>query len=1114
MRLRGGMLHGQVLTALALTLLFAAVNARLAVMSIDLGGEFMKIAIVKPGVPMEIVLNKESSRKTPTLVAFRNGERQFGNEAQNTAVKFPAKAFAYLPLIVGRQYDDPQVELFRQRFPYYSMEKDEGRGTVLFRTEDDSLYSVEELLAMILEKAKEYAQDFAEQDIKDAVITVPSFFNQAERRAVLAAAKMVGINVLQLMSDNAAVALNYGVFRRNNFNSTMQYYMFYDMGSTSTTATIVGYNVVKTKEGTRMESNPQVTIKGVGFDRTLGGLEISLRLRKFLAKAFNDQKKTTLKVEENQRAMAKLLKEAERVKKVLSANVDHTAQIEGLLDEKDFRSHVTRAELEHLSEDLFDRLTKPIEDALKISEITLPEINEVILMGGATRMPKVQEILVKFLGRSDLGKSINTDEAAAMGAVYQAAYLGKGFKVKKFGVREGNIYPINVEFERQKTEDSGEPARVIKRTLFGRMNPFPQRKVMTFTKHNKDFGFNVTYASLDFLTEDDRRSFGNLLISKYNLFGVEDALIKNKDLAESKGIKAHFQMDGSGVLSLDRVESVFEKNDTEAEVEKSTWSKLGSAIGGLFGGGGSNDDTKVEDSSETPESGSTGSDGSTPSSDDSSSSSSSSSDDSTNTASESEGAAGENQDENPEETTEDSEGKEEKKPDSETGGEQEKEEKEKQSEEQDKGKGEAKEGGDEKKEKTDKAESKEEKDKKGEKEEEKVDKTPKIVNIKEEIKSEVEIMDVQGFSEEKFKAAKQRLTDLRKADKAKVELEKAQNELEAFIFDAQDKLSQEIYEKCSTPEEKENMLQKLSEASDWLYDQVDAKKSDYTEKLKSLKDLTKAVGKRVAELQERPKALEALRSALNQTTVFLATVKNLTSIPGSEALEGDSIFTPVEVETLEKIIVETRKWRDDTLKAQEKLKDSEDPVLLVDDVAQKISALDREMRYLINKAKNYKPKPKPKAETKKDEGNETSSNATDEKSSKDGSQESSEGDAQETENKATQPEDQAPPPSTDESASAEEDSTKGEEKDRKEDEAQEGEDQQKKPEKDKAEKAEDDGVERTSSGKRRPKQKRKSTQKKQKEENTEPLELDSAASKDKTIDSGKTDSEDTKHTEL
>ncbi|RUS70581.1 hypothetical protein EGW08_021660 [Elysia chlorotica] len=1067
------------LLALAFAMLVSAVNARVAVMSIDLGGEFMKIAIVKPGVPMEIVLNKESSRKTPTLVAFRDGERQFGNEAQSTAVKFPAKAFSYLPLIVGKQFDDPQVELFRERFPYYTMKKDENRGTVLFKTDDDSVYSVEELLAMILEKAKEYAQDFAEQDIKDAVITVPCFFNQAERRAVITSAKMVGINVLQLLSDNAAVALNYGVFRRNNFNTTTQYYMFYDMGSTSTTATIVGYNVVKTKEGTRVESNPQVTIKGVGFDRTLGGLEISLRLRKFLAKAFNDQKKTTLMVEDNARAMAKLLKEAERVKKVLSANTDHTAQVEGLLDEKDFRSPVTRAELEHLSEDLFDRITKPIEEALKVSEITLPEISEVILMGGGTRMPKVQEILVKFLGRSDLGKSINTDEAAAMGAVYQAAYLGKGFKVKKFGVREGNIYPINVEFEKQKTEESEEQARTIKRTLFGRMNPFPQRKVMTFNKHNKDFGFNVTYSNLDFLTDEDKRSFGNLLISKYNLQGVEDALTKNKDLAESKGIKAHFQMDGSGILFLDKVESVFEKNDTEQENEKSTWSKLGSAIGGLFGSSGSNDDTKVEESPDTPEDSASTSNDSTEAEPESGSSNDNT--DSTDGA----GAAGEKKDE----SGDDSEGAEEQKSESETETDQEKkEEKEEPNENESQEKEDLK--GDDK-EKKDKDEKKEDADKKeGEDEKQKAEKAPKVLNIKEDIKSDMELLDVLDFTEEKFKEAKKRLTDLRKVDKAKVELQKAQNELESFIFDTQDKLTQEDFEKCSTSEERENIQQKLSEASDWLDEQMDAKKSDFKEKLKSLKDLTKSVMKRVAELQERPNALEALRSALNQTTVFLATVKNLTSISGAEALETESIFTPVEVETLEKVIVETRKWRDDMLKQQDKLKDHEDPVLLVDEIAVKISALDREMRYLINKAKNYKPKPKPKPESKK-----TDSNATDEKTDGDDGKKD---DAEQS--KKSEEDQEARPPTEEDAATSEEGKT--DEKKEEEKDAEQG--------KTDTKSEEDDGVEKTSSGKRRPKQKRKNKQTvDNKDKNEEPLELD-AASEDKGGDGG----EDAQHTEL
>ncbi|XP_055866156.1 hypoxia up-regulated protein 1-like isoform X2 [Biomphalaria glabrata] len=943
------------LFALIVFISWTSVAGRLAVMSIDLGGEYFKVAIVKPGVPMEIALNKESSRKTPTLVAFRDGERHFASEAQTTALRYPQKAVGYLMQIIGRQFDDPQVQLFRKRFPYYDMLKDEERGTVLFKIDDDTIYSVEELLAMILEQAKEYAQNFAEQEIKDAVITVPPFYNQAERRAVLNAAKLVGINVLQLMSDNAAVALNYGVFRRKNFNATMQYYMFYDMGSTSTTATIVGYNVVKTKEGTRSESNPQLTIKGVGFDRSLGGLEFTLRLRDHLAKSFDGQKKTTLKVEQNSRAMAKLFKEAERVKKVLSANVDHTAQVENLLDEKDFKSPVTRAELEELTQDLFDRVTKPIEEALKLSDITLPEITEVILMGGGTRMPKVQEILMKYLGRSELGKSINTDEAAAMGAVYQAAYLGKGFKVKKFGVREGNIYPINVEFERQKTEE--EEPKLIKRTLFSRMNPYPQKKVMTFNKHTKDFSFMVTYSGLDFLTEEDRRSFGTPLISKYTLVGVEDALANNKD-KEPKGIKAHFQMDGSGILTLDRVESIFEKNDTEAE-EKSTWSKLGSAIGGLFGSGATDEENKVEDTPEqegedTPSGGPT---------DESSSpleKETGQNDTSTGTEPKEEQA-----DSNEESTESDKKEDEDEKTENKEGQKEESADKEEPPQDKQEDATQKKDAKSEqpKAEGTNKTE--EEK-----KSQEAKEKGPKVLSIKELIKTEEEILDLKNLTNEKFVAAKQRLSELRKIDKEKMELEKAKNELESFIFDLQDKLSQDLHMKCTTEEEREKINAQLSEASDWLYDQTpETKKADFVSKLKFLKDATKALSKRVYEHEERPKALAALKSALNQTTVFLATVKNMTDVE-------DPIFTQVELETLEKLINETKQWRDNSVKAQSKLKAYEEPTLKAEDVGLKIAALDREMRYLINKAKNFRPKPKVKEDKAKKSENTSEETST------------------------------------------------------------------------------------------------------------------------------------------
>jgi hypoxia up-regulated 1 len=324
---------------------------------------------IQPGVPMEIALNKESKRKTPVTISFRDGERTFGEDAQVVGTRFPQTSFSYILDLIGKPIDSPIVQLFKKRFPYYNIEADKDRNTLIFRIDEETTYSPEELLAQILHKAKEFAEMSAGQKIKEAVITVPGFFNQAERSALLQAAELAEIKVLQLFNDYSAVALNYGIFHSKEINDTAHYIIFYDMGASSTTATVVGYQNVKTKERGFVETHPQVSILGVGYDRTLGGLEMQLRLRDYLAKEFDALKKTSNSVFDSPRAMAKLFKEAGRVKNVLSANVDHYAQIEGLLDEQDFRLQVTREKFEELCADLFERVSDPVKTALETSGI-------------------------------------------------------------------------------------------------------------------------------------------------------------------------------------------------------------------------------------------------------------------------------------------------------------------------------------------------------------------------------------------------------------------------------------------------------------------------------------------------------------------------------------------------------------------------------------------------------------------------------------------------------------------------------------------------------------------------------------------------------------------------
>lgn len=419
----------------------------IAVMSIDIGSESMKVAIVSPGVPMEIALNKESKRKTPVTIAFRNGERSFGEDAQVVGIRSPQNSFSYILDLLGKYIDNPIVELYKKRFPYYDIISDEERKTITFRLDENTTYTPEELLAQILHKGKEFAENSAGQKISEAVITVPGFFNQIERTALMQAADLAGIKVLQLINDYTAVALNYGIFRSKEINDTAHYVMFYDMGASSTTATIVSYQNVKTKEKGFIETNPHVTILGVGYDRTLGGLEVQIRLQHYLAKEFDALNKTKNSVFSNARAMAKLFKEAGRVKNVLSANTDHFAQIEGLIDEVDFRLQVTREKLEQLCTDLFERVANPIKIALKTSGLTMDAISQVVLVGAATRMPKIQEHLSQYL-TIELSKNINTDEAAVLGAVYKAADLSKGFKVKKFITKDAVLFPIHIVFDR------------------------------------------------------------------------------------------------------------------------------------------------------------------------------------------------------------------------------------------------------------------------------------------------------------------------------------------------------------------------------------------------------------------------------------------------------------------------------------------------------------------------------------------------------------------------------------------------------------------------------------------------------------------------------------------
>ncbi|XP_071633112.1 hypoxia up-regulated protein 1 isoform X1 [Temnothorax longispinosus] len=864
--------RGMWMASLALLIIatFVDISEEIAVMSVDLGSEWMKVAIVSPGVPMEIALNKESKRKTPVTIAFRDGERSFGEDAQVIGVRFPQNTFFYILDLLGKPIDNPLVQLYRKRFPYYDIVADEERKTVAFRLNENTTFTPEELLAQILHKGKEMAEAAAHQKINEAVITVPGFFNQAERRALIQAAELAGLKVLQLINDYMAVALNYGVFGRTEINDSAHYIMFYDMGASSTTATVVSYQNMKTKERGFLENNPHVSVLGVGYDRTLGGLEMQIRLQQYLAQQFDALKKTPNSVFKSPRAMAKLFKEAGRVKTVLSANADHFAQIESLIDDIDFKLQVTREKLEEICADLFERVANPVKIALETSGLTMDVISHVVLVGAGTRMPKVQEALSQYV-KTELSKNVNTDEAAALGAAYKAADLGQGFKVKKFVTKDALLFPIQITFDR--TVDN--KVRQVKKMLFGKMNPFPQKKIITFNKHTNDFDFHVNYAELDYLPASEVTAIGDLRISTVSLSGVAEALEKHaKEGAESKGIKVHFNIDDSGVLNLLTVELVSEKSSTVVDEEEGTFSILGSTISKFFAGSSLEKET-ADKAEESP--------------------------------------------------------KEDIKPVHE---EPEFSDSTKETDEKEKKKSETKVNEDKAANKTEKADK---------------EKKATIVQIKEPISSEEIKLGSLILSGEKLGESRDKIHRLDVHDSEKTRRETALNNLESYVIDAQQKFDSEEFSNAATEKEIEEIRKACAEISEWLYeDGFTATAEVYEEKLMELQKLTNDVYERVFEYRERPEVMNGMVSLLKGSRLFLENMRNLS--------QTTEIITKIEVEMLEKLINETQDYHDTVSKYFEDALLNIQVKYKVRQIANKMELLDREIKYLLNKVKIWKPK--------------------------------------------------------------------------------------------------------------------------------------------------------------
>ncbi|XP_042519947.1 heat shock 70 kDa protein 17-like [Macadamia integrifolia] len=523
-----------------------------AVSSIDLGSEWMKVAVVnlKPGQsPISVAINEMSKRKSPALVAFQGGNRLLGEEAAGIVARYPDKVYSQVRDMIGKPLKYVKDVIDSQYLPFDLVE--DSRGAAAIRIDDGVVvYSAEELVAMALSYGRNLAEFHSKVPIKDAVITVPPYFGQAERKGLLQAAELAGINVLSLINEHSGAALQYGIDK--NFSNESRYVIFYDMGSSSTYAALVHFSAYSAKEFGKTVSVNQFQVKDVRWNAALGGQHMELHLVEYFADEFNNQVGNGVDVRKSPKAMAKLKKQVKRTKEILSANTMAPISVESLYDDRDFRSTITREKFEELCGDLWEQSLVPVKELLKHSGLKVDEIYAIELIGGATRVPKLQAKLQEFLGRKDLDRHLDADEAIVLGSALHAANLSDGIKLnRKLGIIDGSSYGFMIELDGPDIpKDEG-----TKQTLVQRMKKIPS-KMFKSIKHDKDFEVSLSYESSEPLPP----GVSSDKFAHYTVTGLTDASDKYSSRNLSAPIKAnlHFSLSRSGILSLDRTDAVVE----------------------------------------------------------------------------------------------------------------------------------------------------------------------------------------------------------------------------------------------------------------------------------------------------------------------------------------------------------------------------------------------------------------------------------------------------------------------------------------------------------------------------------------------------------------------------